>query len=124
MIEPKVAHSYAAKMTGFYDSFNNVDTFPLDEVMLANVLSYLEWKSLVNCRSVSRKWKETVTMTNVAELFVGELAIATNLSGMLAKSFPRLKRLEYDFRSPKNSQRFTISDDFVSDGVAQFQELT
>ena len=112
-------------MAESYRASSNVDSFPLDEVLLASIFSYLDWRSLVACRSVGRTWKDGVTKTNVAELFVGKLDIARNLlSGVLAKSFPRMQRLEYDFRSPKNSERFAIHDEFVVDGVAQFHELS
>ena len=103
------------------DKTSNDNAF-LDEFFLSHIFSYLDWRSLLNCRRVDSTWNQSVAITPVQELFVSSHQIAKNLPEKLAKTFPKLKRLQYDSRS-RSSKRFLIRDEFVTDGVVQFREL-
>ena len=103
------------------DKTSNDNAF-LDEFFLSHIFSYLDWRSLLNCRRVDSTWSQSVAITPVQELFVSSHQIAKNIPEKLTKTFPKLKRLQYDSRS-RSSKRFLIRDEFVIDGVVQFREL-
>jgi hypothetical protein len=62
--------------------------------VLARILSCLPWTEVMNCRLVSREWRDAALITPVQELVVDEEDIALALPS-LAAAFPCLQYLEF-----------------------------
>jgi hypothetical protein len=62
--------------------------------VLARILSYLPWNKVMNCRVVSREWRDAALITPVQEMVVDEEDIALALPS-LAAALPCLQSLEF-----------------------------